>query len=788
MPVSASSSVLLDPNQNTKDFLPNNSTNSASASSASSFKSQQVSTDFSSTSFPNTTADLAMSSTLTGGSLNQSQSQSQSSVPAASNIGIRTRHRSGTLPSKLTTTGNASTAANSANTLLIPPELGLSSVTGGGSGSITGAGSNAAIPTLSPGLNAVLEEASDYTSARPRMRSSSFQSSIWSMDNNVNNLSLPDASLNNITSASPAFLSMTSQSHSATGSVTSGNTSTNANPNAPSTTSNPVFNQQIPQLNIELDTLLNSSTNNTTIVPPIASNPNRIRSYSTNNVLLNPSEKHFLAQYTPIKEEFVSSHHFPQQPQQQPQLSQSQQQISQNQQQQQQQQQQQPQLSLTNAANTLKPRSGSVSLSQAHLDNVLRPRSQTFAAGLPFADPGFQQFPFAQQQHQNSAATTANNLLQSNRLQGGAQHSIQPILQDHLPESCISITSTHTNPSLGPTNTLLIINLPNDPTLTNSLNFYKMLSQFGVLLSVRIISCNDSNDLVAVVEFTDVESAMRCKAKMNYQELVPGLNCIVSFGKILSLQDHPVAQQSNNNQQQQQASATNGGLNNNLRPDIPIVTTTNVDEPVHNNNNNNKSNNSHNNNYKDEAEEEVSLSTLVEKYESFKPIFSKVISHCELTSGELTHLSLVINKALEYPTFKQDNLGRLPDPIALRQFDTPKLREIRKQLDSNQLSKLEIEELALAMHGELPELASDYLGNTIVQKLFETCDIPVRDSIIKVLTPYLAQMGAHKNGTWAAQKLINTIASEREKWLVCEALKPYCTQLFNDQYANYIWC
>lgn len=126
-------------------------------------------------------------------------------------------------------------------------------------------------------------------------------------------------------------------------------------------------------------------------------------------------------------------------------------------------------------------------------------------------------------------------------------------------------------------------------------------------------------------------------------------------------------------------------------------------------------------------------------------------------------------------------------PLCLTKFDNPSLRDIRKQLDQNNLSNLEIEELALAMGQELPELASDYLGNTIVQRFLDVSSPAVREDIIQVLVPYLAQMSAHKNGTWAAQKLINTVAgmnsnskypgSLREMKLVSESLKPYAPQL-----------
>ncbi|KAG7934097.1 hypothetical protein KL934_003019 [Ogataea polymorpha] len=517
------------------------------------------------------------------------------SVSSASNVGIRTRHRSGTLPTKLVSSAGQVSSASAANTPLMPPETGSLNV------------------SISPGLNAVYEDPNFLSQPAPsRIRSSSIQSSIWSDQQD----------------AGSTFLQVPQE------------------PNANNTS------LQVPQLNVDLDSILSASVSSAVPTTPPINSTNRLRSYSANNAMFNPSEKVYLQQYTPIKEELISPVPF------------------------------------------------------GILDDPdVRRRSHTSAV-FPHPSP-------------------------------------MPKLQDNLPEACISITSTHTNPSLGPTNTLLFINIPSDANFTNSMNFYKMLSQFGPMISVRIVTCTENADLVAIAEFADVESAMTCKSKMNYQELIPGLSCIVSFAKILSLKDKP-------------------------KSPVNVPTTSTNGE-------------------KDELLSGGSKMTILnDKFFIFQSSLNVLLQKINLTPSERLHLNIIINKALNYPSVRKSDLGKMPEPAAVRHFDTPKLREIRKQLDGNHLSKLEIEELALAMHNELPELASDYLGNTIVQKLFEVCDVPIRDSMIKKLTPYFAQTGAHKNGTWAAQKIINTIATDREKWMVSEAVKPYCTQLFNDQYANYV--
>ncbi|ONH69283.1 hypothetical protein BOH78_5420, partial [Pichia kudriavzevii] len=114
----------------------------------------------------------------------------------------------------------------------------------------------------------------------------------------------------------------------------------------------------------------------------------------------------------------------------------------------------------------------------------------------------------------------------------------QPLLLDNIQESSISITSTHTNPLLGPTDTLLIINIPNDPHISNSSNFNKILKNFGLVKSVRQIKCCDCPDLVIVAEFMDVESAINCRSQLNSYELYPGLKCSISFAKILEINNN----------------------------------------------------------------------------------------------------------------------------------------------------------------------------------------------------------------------------------------------------------
>jgi protein JSN1 len=57
---------------------------------------------------------------------------------------------------------------------------------------------------------------------------------------------------------------------------------------------------------------------------------------------------------------------------------------------------------------------------------------------------------------------------------------------------------------------------------------------------------------------------------------------------------------------------------------------------------------------------------------------------------------------------------------------------------------------------------ADYIGNTVVQRLFELCDDNVKTTMLAYIAPHLAAIGIHKNGTWAAQKIIECITTPEQ--------------------------
>ncbi|EPQ65615.1 Bgt-4888 [Blumeria graminis f. sp. tritici] len=135
---------------------------------------------------------------------------------------------------------------------------------------------------------------------------------------------------------------------------------------------------------------------------------------------------------------------------------------------------------------------------------------------------------------------------------------------------------------------------------------------------------------------------------------------------------------------------------------------------------------------------------------------------------------------------RKSEIPPIPEPGHNRIHDAPKLRDIRKRIDNQSLSVAEVEIIASAMLPEIVELSSDYLGNTVVQKLFEHCSDDMRDIMLAEIAPHITEIGVHKNGTWAAQKIIDVCKTPKQMNMIVKNLRPYTVPLFLDQFGNYV--
>ncbi|GAA5965788.1 hypothetical protein JCM21900_004990 [Sporobolomyces salmonicolor] len=128
------------------------------------------------------------------------------------------------------------------------------------------------------------------------------------------------------------------------------------------------------------------------------------------------------------------------------------------------------------------------------------------------------------------------------------------------------------------------------------------------------------------------------------------------------------------------------------------------------------------------------------------------------------------------------------DPRFARRYsnaDAPRLREIRKRLDSEPTVE-QVDDVAHELLDEIVPLASDYIGNTIVQKLFEQASRPARMTMLERIAPHLAPIGTHKNGTWAVQKIIQCVQDEDEFAIIEQNLQPYTPPLLLNDFGNYV--
>ncbi|KAK9319144.1 hypothetical protein V1517DRAFT_61499 [Lipomyces orientalis] len=304
-----------------------------------------------------------------------------------------------------------------------------------------------------------------------------------------------------------------------------------------------------------------------------------------------------------------------------------------------------------------------------------------------------------------------------------------------------SIINSLDDKSVGPTRALWLGNIP--PTATVA-SLTSMFSQYGTVESARILSNKSSG----FINYTNIDAAIQAKAALNGTEIVPGTGSLkIGFAKLV---------------QQSTPSASNvlesGSSNESTGISYTVKDTTKLEKVISIPN-------------RTLRDMEFDMIEIVREYGADEEELSRITSH--------------LSNAISFTSFVED-LPTLPDPNPHRVYDAPKLRDIRKRIDSGSCSVSEIEAAANDMLDEIVELASDYLGNTVVQKLFDNCSEDMKTKILQRLAPYLAQLGIHKNGTWAAQKVIDVTKTKEQMGVIVNSLRPYTVHLFLDQFGNYV--
>lgn len=330
----------------------------------------------------------------------------------------------------------------------------------------------------------------------------------------------------------------------------------------------------------------------------------------------------------------------------------------------------------------------------------------------------------------------------------GLADAVQQMHLDQKPLLDVSDDSLLDNP----TRALWLGNIPPSTTVS-SLNV--IFGHFGSIESTRVLT----HKSCGFVNFENLDSAVQAKSQLNNKEIFPGAGPIrIGYAKVPSNSVTPGAPGSFHSPSpdpfaRDNASGT-AGESSGLKP-INI-----------------------------NAETAAAALATPNICDLRGEIYS-IVQELGANKEEQAKISSNVEQAISYDLYHPEIPG-VPEPSPNRVHDAPRLREIRKRIDNNSCSPAEIENIAMDMLPEIAELSSDYLGNTVVQKLFEYCSEPVKEAMLREIAPHLAEIGVHKNGTWAAQKIIDVAKTPAQMQMVVDALRPYTLALFLDQYGNYV--
>jgi protein JSN1 len=312
----------------------------------------------------------------------------------------------------------------------------------------------------------------------------------------------------------------------------------------------------------------------------------------------------------------------------------------------------------------------------------------------------------------------------------------------------------HLNPNDnldGPTTALWLGSIPSSTTVSTLTEMFK---SHGPIISARVLTHKNCG----FVNFERLESAISAKAMMNGKEIFPGAGPVrINFAKPPSPSGTPghdgqFPSPSPDPFMKGREGSINGETNG-LTPGV-------ISRP---------------------GTAALSIPALGD----MKADIMDIVGEFGASQDDKVKISHSLDSAIGYNKY-QSEIPSIPEPAHNRIHDAPKLRDIRKRIDNQTWSQAEIENIAADMLPEIAELSSDYLGNTVVQKLFEHCSDEMRDAMLTEIAPHIAEIGVHKNGTWAAQKIIDVCKTPKQMRMIVSNLQPYTVPLFLDQYGNYV--
>lgn len=305
----------------------------------------------------------------------------------------------------------------------------------------------------------------------------------------------------------------------------------------------------------------------------------------------------------------------------------------------------------------------------------------------------------------------------------------------------------------GPTRALWLGSIPSSTTVSTLTEMFK---SHGPIISARVLTHKNCG----FVNFERLESAISARAMMNGKEIFPGAGPVrINFAKPPSPGGTPSADNgafpspSPDPFAKGHEQGANGLTPNGNSPGV-------ISRP---------------------GTAALKMATLAD----MELEILDIVSEFGATNDDKVKISHSLHSAITYNQF-QTEIPPIQEPAHNRIHDAPKLRDIRKRIDNQSVSPAEIEGTAADMLPEIAELSSDYLGNTVVQKLFEHCSDDMRDNMLAEIAPHMGEIGIHKNGTWAAQKIIDVCKTPKQMGMIVSNLQPFTVPLFLDQYGNYV--
>jgi protein JSN1 len=304
----------------------------------------------------------------------------------------------------------------------------------------------------------------------------------------------------------------------------------------------------------------------------------------------------------------------------------------------------------------------------------------------------------------------------------------------------------------GPTRALWLGNIPSSTTVS-SLNV--IFNAYGSIESTRVLTHKNCG----FVNFETLDSAIQAKSQLNGKEIFPGAGPVrIGYAKVPS------------------AAATPGhnGLFPSPSPD-PLSKSQADGATV----------SANTAKAAGTRAETANVPLTTPELNDIRGDIVQIVKELGATDEEQLRISAQVEHTVQNNNYVSE-IPPVEEPNHTRVHDAPRLREIRKRIDNNSCSQAEIEEIAMAMLPEIAELSSDYLGNTVVQKLFEYCSETTKEAMLREIAPHLAKIGVHKNGTWAAQKIIDVARTPTLQKMIVDNIHQYAMALFLDQFGNYV--